>query len=78
MWAIVIIALHALTGPQIRVVTKPAGEQHVYASEADCKAVLEADLPAKLQDNTRKQYEDGFRRYACVRIAGADALKIAQ
>ena len=74
MWAIVIIALHALTGPQVRVVTKPEGQQHVYASQAACETALKADVPAKIKDKALKQYEDGYRQYACVRISGADAL----
>lgn len=78
MWAIVIVALHALTGPQVRVVTKPADAQHVYATEAACQAVLKADLPGKLKDETAKQYEDGYRRYVCVRIREADQFKLGE
>ncbi|MCS0495425.1 hypothetical protein NVS89_09970 [Ancylobacter sp. MQZ15Z-1] len=74
MWAIVIVALNALTGPHIRVVTKPAEVQHVFASEEACQSVLKADIPSKLKDETRKAYEDGYRRYVCVRVRDADSL----
>ncbi|QIB34426.1 hypothetical protein [Ancylobacter pratisalsi] len=76
MWAIVMVALHVLTGPQIRVITKPADVQHVYASEEACQAVLKADLPGKLQGETAQQYEDGYRRYVCVRIRDTEHLKL--
>lgn len=70
MWAIAIILLHALKGPETYVVTQ-AG---VFASEESCKAGLTAGVPTRLEGEALEQFKDGYRRYVCVRIGGADAF----
>lgn len=71
MWAIAIILLTALTGPETHVVAQ-AG---VFASEDACKASITASVPAKLDAEAAQQVKDGYRRYVCVRVRGAEQLK---
>lgn len=75
MWAIVIVMLHALSGPQARAITEPAGEQHVFATEAECQARIKEAVPAKLGEKSAKEFAEGTRRYVCVRISNADMLQ---
>ncbi|MEW6256773.1 MAG: hypothetical protein AB1592_12520 [Pseudomonadota bacterium] len=74
MWAIVVVLLQALTGPETHVVTQ-AG---VFSSEEACKASIASSVPAKLDGEALAQFKDGYRRYSCVRVRGAEALRQAK
>ncbi|OYW56586.1 MAG: hypothetical protein B7X99_13290 [Rhizobiales bacterium 17-65-6] len=71
MWAITIILLQALTGPETHVVMQ-AG---VFASEDACKASIASSVPGKLDAEAAQQFRDGYRRYVCVRVRGAEQLR---
>ncbi|MFG1461507.1 hypothetical protein V5F77_01295 [Xanthobacter sp. DSM 24535] len=74
MWAVAVILLHALSGPDTHVVSQ-AG---VFASEESCKAGLAVGVPSKLEGEALQQYKDGYRRYVCVRVGGADLFQRAK
>ncbi|HQS11413.1 MAG: hypothetical protein B7X99_15725 [Rhizobiales bacterium 17-65-6] len=74
MWAIAVILLSALSGPEAHVVTK-AG---LFTSEDSCKAGLAAGVPARLEGEAVQQFKDGYRRFVCVRVGGADLFQRAK
>ncbi|MBA4789734.1 MAG: hypothetical protein H2042_08575 [Rhizobiales bacterium] len=71
MWAIVVVLLQALSGPEVHVITQ-AG---TYTSEDACKAAIAASIPAKLDGEPLAQFKNGYRRYTCVRVNGAEDLR---
>ncbi|MEP9379606.1 hypothetical protein ABLE91_23040 [Aquabacter sp. CN5-332] len=71
MWAIAVILLQVLSGPETHVITQ-AG---VFANEDACKAGISASIPAKLDGEALQQFKDGYRRYVCVRVRGAELFK---
>ncbi|QTL05875.1 hypothetical protein J5J86_11590 [Aquabacter sp. L1I39] len=71
MWAVAVILLHALSGPETHVVTQ-AG---IYSTEDKCKAGIAASVPGRLEGEPLQQFKDGYRRYVCVRVEGADLFK---
>ncbi len=66
MWAIVVVLLQALTGPETHVVTQ-AG---VFSSEEACKASIASSVPAKLDGEALAQFKDG---YAAIAACGCAA-----
>jgi len=74
MWAIAVILLHALSGPETHVVSQPG----VFATEDSCKAGLASGVPARLEGEALQQFKDGYRRYVCVRVGGADVFRHAK
>ncbi|WP_127088721.1 hypothetical protein [Aquabacter cavernae] len=74
MWAITVVLLQALVGPEVHVITQ-AG---IYTSEDGCKAAIAASIPAKLEGEPLAQFKNGYRRYVCVRVNGAEDLRTAK
>ncbi|MFG1432121.1 hypothetical protein V5F44_14040 [Xanthobacter sp. V2C-8] len=73
MWVVVIVLLNALSGPDVHVVKEAA-----YASEDACKASIARNVPAKLDAKAKGEFEQGFRRYVCVRVGDVDVLTKAK
>ncbi|MFG1403455.1 hypothetical protein [Xanthobacter sediminis] len=73
MWVVVIVLLNALSGPDVHVVKEAA-----YASEDACKASITRNVPAKLDAKAKGEFEQGFRRYVCVRVGDVDVLTKAK
>ncbi|MGQ3675503.1 hypothetical protein ACT6QH_08425 [Xanthobacter sp. TB0139] len=69
MWVVVVVLLNALSGPETPVVQDMA-----YKDEAACKASIAAHVPAKLDARAKAEYENGYRRYVCVRVGGLETL----
>lgn len=73
MWVAIAILIQALSGPEALVV-----RDAVYASEDACKAAIARNVPAKLDAKHKTEVEQGYRRYVCVRINGAEDLAKAK
>jgi hypothetical protein len=70
MWAIVVVHLGLLSGPQALPIT----DAGTFKSEAACAAALKAAIPAKLDVPSRAEFDRGERRYVCVRVNEHGAL----
>ncbi len=73
MWVVAIILVSALAGPEVHVV-----RDDVYKDEAACKAAIAHNVPAKLEERPKQEFEQGFRRYVCVRVGDTDTLMKAK
>ncbi len=69
MWVVVLVVLNALTGPDVTV-----NRDAVYATEDACKAAIARNVPARLDATHKTAFEQGYRRYVCVRVGGTDDL----
>jgi hypothetical protein len=69
MWAIVVVSVNLLLGPQTGVVT----EAGTFQTEEACNAALAESVPGKLDKDTEKAWKEGYRRYACVRAIAPEA-----
>ncbi|MEI9885243.1 MAG: hypothetical protein WDN08_01890 [Rhizomicrobium sp.] len=65
LWAIAIVLIGMLSGPQIHVV-----EGSTFNNKAACEAGIAASVPAKLEPDAKKEWEAGYRQYVCVRVHG--------
>lgn len=65
IWAIAVIVIGMLAGPQVRVATDQR-----FDSKATCEAGIAASVPAKLDAGAKREWEDGYRQYVCVRLRG--------
>lgn len=74
MWAIVVVLLQALGGTETHVISQ-AG---IFGSEEACKASIASSVPAKLDGEALAQFKDGYRRYVCVRVRGAEQFRQAK
>lgn len=70
MWAVVVVTLAMLTGPQALVVTQPG----TFKTEAGCQAAIKASVPASLDAPSKAAYAAGARKYVCVRVEENGAL----
>ena len=68
MWAVVVLTLHAFTGIQGHT----AYDLGVFKTEDGCKAGLAKAVPGTLKPDDLRGYNEGYIRYACVRIQDAD------
>ena len=64
MWAVVVVGLGLLTGPNIVPVT----DAGTFTTEAACQASIAAAVPSSLDADARAEFERGERRYICVRV----------
>ncbi len=69
MWVVAIIMVSALAGPEVLVV-----REATYKDEAACTAAISSNVPAKLEAGPKKEFEQGLRRYVCVKVGDTDAL----
>ncbi|MEJ0026068.1 MAG: hypothetical protein WDN01_08585 [Rhizomicrobium sp.] len=69
MWTIAIVLVGMLTGPQVFVVP----EAGTFKDKAACQAGIAASVPAKLEPGAKKEWQDGYRQYVCVRVHGVPA-----
>jgi hypothetical protein len=65
LWAIVVVLVGMLTGPQIFVVSDTT-----FNSKAECEAKIAASVPSTLEPKVKKEWEGGYRTYTCVRVHG--------
>jgi len=63
MWAVVVVMLAMLSGPQAIVIT----DAGTFKTEGECQASIAAAIPSKLDAESKAQLEKGERRYVCVR-----------
>ena len=70
MWAVVVITLNLLAGPQAIVVTAPG----TFKTEAACLAAIKASVPSSLDGPTKAAFARGARKYVCVRVEENGAL----
>ncbi len=73
MWVVVIVLVSALAGPEVHVV-----RDATYKDEDACKAAISRNVPAKLDAGPKKEFEQGLRRYVCVKVGDTDALQKAK
>ncbi|MFG1296230.1 MULTISPECIES: hypothetical protein [Xanthobacter] len=73
MWVVVFLVVNALSGPDVRVVKEAA-----YSTEDACKASITRNVPAKLDAKAKAEFEQGYRRYVCVRVGDLDVLTKAK
>lgn len=45
-----------------------------YKDEAACAASIARNVPAKLDARPRQEFEQGLRRYVCVRVGDMDTF----
>jgi hypothetical protein len=65
MWAVIVVSIGLLTGPEAVVVLQDGS----YKSEQTCQAAIRANVPAKLDAAAKAAVQRGERRYVCVRVA---------
>lgn len=70
MWTIIAVLSGLLTGPESYAVT----DAGLFKTEESCKAAITAAVDAKLDKETKQQYDDGYRQFVCVRVHGTDIL----
>ena len=63
-WAIVVVMLHGLSGPQTFVIT----DAGTFASKTACQAKIAAAVPSTLTPANKQEWQDGYRQYLCVRV----------
>lgn len=68
MWAILVLTLHAFTG----IEGHTAYDLGIFKTEDGCKAALAKAVPATLKPDDLRGFNDGYIRYACVRIVHAE------
>lgn len=66
MWAIVVVTLGLLTGPQTFVVT----DAGTFPDKAKCETAMSEGLRTGLDNDPelKAAYQDGYRQYVCVRV----------
>lgn len=64
LWAIVIIMLHGLNGPQSSVMINTGP----FENRAACEAKIAESVPAKLDAKAKAEWEEGYRQFVCVRV----------
>ena len=64
MWAVVVVTVTLLAGPQAIVVTAPG----TFKTEAGCQAAIKASVPASLDAPRHARVERRDRKYVCVRV----------
>jgi hypothetical protein len=67
MWAIVVVLLGMLTGPQTFVIT----ETGTFPNQQACQAAIKASVPSKLDAKSKTEFAGGYRQYVCVRVHDA-------
>jgi hypothetical protein len=70
MWAIVVVTLGMLSGPE----ALPIVDAGTFATEDACKVALGAAVPGSLDANVKADYEQGYRRYVCIKVMQPPAL----
>ncbi len=73
MWVVVVVLVSALAGPEVHVV-----RDATYKDEAACTAAISRNVPAKLDPRPKQEFEQGLRRYVCVKVGDADLLQKAK
>ncbi|MEQ9226799.1 MAG: hypothetical protein RLO15_10650 [Parvibaculum sp.] len=71
MWSIVVILSGLLTGPEAYSVA----EAGIFKTEESCKTAIGAAVETELDSQAKTQYDDGYRRFVCVRLLGTEALE---
>ena len=74
MWNIIAVLSGLLTGPEAYAVT----DAGIFKSEESCKAAITEAVNSKLDEETKAQYEGGYRQFVCVCIHGAEMLDSAE
>ncbi len=74
MWNIIAVLSGLLTGPEAYAVT----DAGIFKTEESCKAAITEAVNSKLDEETKAQYEGGYRQFVCVRIHGAEMLDSAE
>jgi hypothetical protein len=70
MWAVVVVTVNLLAGPQAVVVTAPG----TFKTEAGCLAAIKASVPSSLDAASKTAFAAGARKYVCVRVEENGAL----
>lgn len=70
MWVVVVLVLSATVKPEA-VVNRDTS----YPTEDACKAAVEKNVPARLDAKHKEAFEQGYRRYVCIRIPADAAAK---
>jgi hypothetical protein len=70
MWAVVVVTVNLLAGPQAIVVTAPG----TFKTEAACQNAIKASVPASLDAASKAAFAAGARKYVCVRVEEHGAL----
>ena len=66
MWVVVVLVLNALVKPEVAV-----NRDTSYPTEEACKAAIAKNIPARLDAKNKAAYEQGYRRYLCIRVPTA-------
>lgn len=70
MWAVIVVSIGLLTGPQALVVLQDGS----YKSQESCQAAIDRNVPSKLEPEDRDAWQRGERQYVCVRVDQQGAL----
>lgn len=70
MWVVVVLVLSALAKPEAVV-----NRDTPYPTEEACKAAVAKNVPARLDAKHKEAFEQGFRRYVCVRVPVPETAK---
>jgi hypothetical protein len=70
MWAVVVVTVNLLAGPQAIVVTAPG----TFKTEAACQNAIKGSVPASLDAASKAAFAAGARKYVCVRVEEHGAL----
>ncbi len=70
MWAVVVVTVNLLAGPQAIVVTAP----DTFKTEAACQNAIKGSVPASLDAASKAAFAAGARKYVCVRVEEHGAL----
>lgn len=70
MWVVVVLVLSTLAVPEANV-----NRETTYPTEDACKAAIARNVPARLDAKHKEAFAQGYRRYICIRVPGADTPK---
>jgi hypothetical protein len=70
MWSIVAVFIAVFSGAEAFAVT----DLGVFKTEQGCKAALATAVTTELNAEAEAEYEDGYRRFICVRVAETEPL----
>jgi hypothetical protein len=70
MWAVVVVTVNLLAGPQAVVIT----DAGTFKTEAGCQAAIKASVPSSLDAASKAAFAAGGRKYVSVRVDERGAL----
>lgn len=66
MWIVVVLVLSSAGQPEA-----VANRDTKHPTEAACQAAIAKNVPARLDAKHKAAFEEGYRRYVCVRVPAA-------